>query len=707
MINDFYMINNIAALLFLLLITFQLSWAQETDKTQESFREKRPPAGALPSVQIGAFEQFVLENELQVVVVENHKLPQVAFRLFVDVPLVKEGPKAGAAALCGALLSKGTSKQTAAEIDEAIHFIGAEFSTLQDGIWASCPSRHMLSLLDIMQDVLLNPAFSDAEFEKVRQEQYSTLVLEQSSSNFMAKHAGTALCYDDHPYGEVVSRESLQKISVEDCKSYYTTYFKPNISYLAIVGDIDVDTAKKMAAQYFGAWEKGEVPKRFFNKPKLPSPAELNFIPKEDASQAVINITYPVNLKPGTKEAIAASILNTALGSGTLDSRLNKKLRGEKGYSYGLRSTLKPDKYVGFFSAGGNLRDAVTDSTILYCLEAMKRLREEEMPEEELKRVKRYITGQFARSIEQPLTLAEFAVNTARYKLPANFYPSYLKKLEEVSAQDVKAAAQKYLLPDQAHIVVVAPGAVLAKLESMPLALAVNSIDLNGQKKLTIQDTIPSVITAQMIIEQYLEVVGGQQKLDTISDQYLKMTAKVENRSLEVETFKKIPDKFLRRAKLNDNIISELKCSAQTGAMTTMGQQQELKAAELEQLQMQRALFPELSALRDAYVLELAGMEDIEGKMAYHIVITTPWEQIFHYYYDRQTNLKVKAVYQRKNLQGQDVKVTNTYSDYQLVDGVRMPHKVITTGMAPHPVTFKVESILHNGGMEDSLFTKE
>ena len=208
------MINKIPVILFLLLSSIQASWSQEPDKTQEPFREHPPLAGPAPTIQLGNFEQFVLENGLQVVVVENHKLPQVAFQLLVDVPPVKEEQKAGVAALSGELLSRGTSNRTKVEIDEAIDFIGAEFSTRQNGIFGSCLSSHKLQLLEIMQDVLQNPAFLDTEFEKAQQQQLSTLTLQQSKPDFVAKNVGTVLCFDDHPYGEVVTQESLQNITL-------------------------------------------------------------------------------------------------------------------------------------------------------------------------------------------------------------------------------------------------------------------------------------------------------------------------------------------------------------------------------------------------------------------------------------------------------------------------------------------------------------
>ena len=701
------MINKIPVILLLFLSSIQLSWSQEPDKTQEPFREHPPLSGAVPAIQLGDFEQFVLENGLQVVVVENHKLPQVAFQLLVDVPLVKEEQKAGVAALSGELLSKGTSNRTKVEIDEAIDLIGAEFSTQQNGVFGSCLSRHKLELLEIMQDVLQNPAFLDTEFEKVQQQQLSNLALQQSKPDFVAKNVGTVLCFDDHPYGDVVTRESLQNITLEDCKSYYKTYFKPNISYLAIVGDIDVDTAKKLAEQYFGEWEKGEVLKEFFKKPAPPSSSEIDFVQKDGAVQSIINITYPVNLKPGTDDAIVASILNTALGGGSLNSRLNKKIREEKGYSYGLRSTLRYDKYIGFFSAGGSVRNEVADSAILIFLEEMKRLREEEMPEEELELVKSYIVGYFARSMEQPLTMAQFALNTVRYKLPANFYPNYLKKVEEVSSQDVKALAQKCLLPDQVHIVVVGDGAIRTRLDSMLTAVPVKHFDVNGKSATINKHNIPEGVTAQMIVEQYLNTIGGQEKLDSINDQHLKMVADISNMRLEVETFKKIPGKLFQQSNLNGNVISEVKFNGQTGASMMMGQQQEFGEADIEQLRMQSALFPELFILRSDYTLKLAGLEDVEGKLAYHITATIPKGKTFHYYYDLQTSFKVKTIHQQTNLEGQDITVINSYSNYQSVDGIHMPYEVTTEGVAPYPVTFKVESITHNSSLEDSLFEKE
>ncbi|MEM8907997.1 MAG: pitrilysin family protein, partial [Bacteroidota bacterium] len=423
---------------------------------KEDFRKNVPAAGPPPKIQIGSYNEFQLDNGLKVIVVENHKLPRISYQLFVNTPDIMQNDKTGYIDMAGELLSKGTDSRTKAEIDEAIDFMGASLSTSSSGVFASSLTKHTSKLLEIMSDVLLQPSFPESEFAKIKKQTLSNLAQSKDDPNTIASNVGSVLRYGkNHPYGEITTEASLENITREDCKQYYETFFKPNISYLIVVGDVTMDKVKPMIEKHFASWKASRnIPSTEFTAPSMPAATSVDFVNKSGAVQSVISITYPVDLKPGHPDVIKSRVMNTMLG-GFFQSRLNQNLRETNAYTYGARSRLSSDKLVGSFTAGASVRNEVTDSSLVQFMYELNKIRDEQIDQADLDMVKNVIAGNFARSLERPETVARFALNTARYNLPADYYATYLEKLSQVNLQDVQAMAQKYVKPANAHVVVV------------------------------------------------------------------------------------------------------------------------------------------------------------------------------------------------------------------------------------------------------------
>ena len=400
-----------------------------SEPTSADFRSQAPEAGAARKIELGEYDSFVLDNGLRVIVVENHKIPRISYQLYVDRDATIEGNKAGLTGIAGQLMSMGTTSRTKAQIDESVDFIGASLNTNSQGGFASSLTRHTETVLAIFADVILNPSFPEHEFDKLKTQTISGLQTNKDDPNAISGNVSNALLYGkDHPYGELTTETTVSNLTVEDCKEYYNKYFAPNISYLVIVGDITADKAKSEAQKYFGGWAKKDVEEHTYQMPENPEKTRVAFVDKTGAVQSVINIAYPVNLEPGDEDVIPGRVMNTILGSG-FSGRLFRNLREDKAYTYGAYSSLSYDELVGEFSAGASVRNEVTDSAITQFILELDSMRRTEVSDTELELAKNYIAGAFARSLERPQTIANFALNTYRYDLPEDYYASYLEKL--------------------------------------------------------------------------------------------------------------------------------------------------------------------------------------------------------------------------------------------------------------------------------------
>ena len=451
------------------------AYAQKLDRSQ------KPIAATAPEIKLGKIEQFTLANGLQVFVVENHKLPKVAYSLSIDVDPVAEGDMAGYVQTSGQLMERGTKNRTKEQFDEQIDFIGATISTSPTGIYAASLKKHQEKLLDMMADVLMNADFKQDELDKIKKQTISGITSSKDDPDAIANNARAALLYGkDHPYGEIATESTVENITLEKCVAYYKTYFKPNVAYLAVVGDVTVAEVKPLIEKYFGSWAVGEVPVNKYRTPVAPDKPKVAVVHKEGAVQSVINITYPINLKQNNPDVIKVKVMNSILGGGST-ARLFMNLREGHGYTYGAYSSITPDKLVGSFNANAKVRNEVRDSDVTEFFVELNKMINEKVTEEDLQGVKNYMTGTFAYTLQDPQTIASFAINTKKYNLPADYYANYLKNVAAVTIEDVQEMAKKYITPNNAIILVVGDKATVSeKLAKFSPTKEVNFYDTYG-----------------------------------------------------------------------------------------------------------------------------------------------------------------------------------------------------------------------------------
>ncbi len=428
-------------------------------------RSVPPKAGPAPLINIGSYNKFKLSNGLKVFVVEDHTLPFVSYSLSLEIDPILEGNAAGYVTLAGSLMQAGTKDMTKAEIDEAIDFIGADLYTYSDGIYARSLKKHSETLLKVMSDVLQNPVFPQEELDKNILQIKSSLQADKSDASAIARNVSDVLRYGKNdPYGELVSEETIENVTVEHLQNYHRTYFRPNIAYLVIVGDIKLKEAKKQAKKYFGKWEKVAVPSHSYTLPPVNEGLKIALANRKGANQSAIRIGHYIDLTPGHPDAIKAALMNQLLGGGSFNARLFQNLREDKAYTYGAYSRLNSDKRLGYFEVSTEVRTSVTDSAIYEILYEMKRMQMDTVSEEELELTKNVMIGNFSRSLENSQTIAAFALNIERFNLPSDYYRTYLEKIAAVTSEDIREMANKYLKPDNAVVVAVGDIAKIKEL---------------------------------------------------------------------------------------------------------------------------------------------------------------------------------------------------------------------------------------------------
>ncbi len=668
-------------------------------------RSKAPAAGPAPTVQIGNYTSFSLDNGLKVFVVENHRLPRVSFSIsFIFTPEL-EGTQTGIGSLTAQLIGTGTKTRTKDQINEEIDFVGGSLNASSEGIYASSLKKHTDKILDILSDVAINSKFNSEELEKKRTQTLSGIASGKDDPNSIANNVSSALYYGkNHPYGEIATETTVKNISLEMCNNYYNTYFRPNIAYLSVVGDITPAEAKTLITRYFSKWQKAEVKKQSYATPQAPPSVEVAFVDRPQSVQSVISVGYPVELNLSSPDYIKVKVANTILGGGIF--RLFLNLREKHAYTYGAYSSFSFNPLISGFEATASVRNAVTDSAIHEILYEMKRIGDEKVTDAELSMAKNYITGNFALSLESPQTIASFAINTERYKLPKDFYSNYLKNIDAVTVDDIQAVAKKYIHPEKSFILVVGKASEVAeKLNKFSTLgkikyydIEANSYDPTANKK-----AAPSGVTAASVIKKYIDVIGGEDAIRKVQDLTMKAKILMNGMSINMVMTYKLPDKYVMEVSMNGQVMQKEVLNGAIGRQSGMQGDKELTGEDLERLKQSANPFIELDYSKLGYKTELKEITKIDGKDAYKIEITSPANSVSTDYYSIETGLKIRTESTMDAGPNGKTAVQMNFLEYSEVKGIKYPNKMQQV-VGPQTFDLTVDEVLINTGPKDEIF---
>ena len=665
-------------------------------------RSKVPPTGPAPVLNLGVPQSFELDNGLKVIVVENHKLPRVAYTLTIDNPPHVEGDKAGTGSLTGSLLGKGSTNIEKDVFNEEVDYMGAFISFNSSGAFARGLSKYSSRILEMLADAALNPNFTEEEFVKEQNILLDGLKSNEKSVSVVAQRVSAALAFGlNHPYGEFTSQETVKNVRLADVMAHYRNYFVPKNAYLAIVGDVDFLKVKQEVTTLFEPWTKASPPTANLAKPLDAQYTQINFVDMPNAVQSEIAIQNLVNLKMTDEDYFPALLANKVLG-GSFRSYLNASLREDKGYTYGAGSRIGADKYASRFRASASVRNAVTDSSVVVFMHQLKRIRDEKVIPEELAIAKAEYVGEFVMALENPETIARYALNILTEDLPQDFYITYLEKINGVNVDDVQRAAQKYVSLDKARIVVTGKGGeVLENLEKVTLdgkSIPIKYFDkyAGPTEKPNYKADLPADIEVNDILKKYMEAIGGKEKLEGVESYSMMAEAEMQGMKLNLEMKKTAKNQFMQDVKVMGNSMSKQVINDGSGYIVMQGQRKDMDAEELKKVSEESAPFPELNYLNGGVTLE--GVEEVNGKKAYKIKVSDEKTS----YYDLETGLKVQDV-TTAEMQGQEVTSTIVFDNYQEVSGIRFPFSLSQT-VGPQSFEFIVKELKVNEGVTDADF---
>jgi len=430
--------------------------------TPKSSKVSHPDQLKFPAleVKIPKPERTVLSNGLITFLLEDNELPLITIKVLIRNGAVRdEAGKSGTANLVARLMrTGGTTKYPSEALDEKLEFMSAELSVTayyEDmDLKFSFLSRDLTACLDILNEVLLNPAFPEDKLAKEKARILESIRRENDEPDDIAGREFRKLVYPNHPFGNEIhgTAETLANITVADLKEFHRKYFTPSNMMIGVAGSFKNESMLALLKTNFGRLASGgprPVPAQRLPRTFAKS---VNLINK-DVNQSVIQFGH-LGIERLNTDYFKIIMMNAILGGSSV-SRLYDQIREQRGLAYGVFSYFTLSSDTGMFIVGTSTKNESVHQVISIILAEIKNMQTNLVNEEELKNTKEGTLNGFVFRFESPVRVVEQYMYIEHIGLPDNYLPTYRDNIMKVTREDIRAMAQKYLHPEDYILLVV------------------------------------------------------------------------------------------------------------------------------------------------------------------------------------------------------------------------------------------------------------
>jgi zinc protease len=434
---------------------------------------KLPSRPALPPAKPFVYPSYALDslpNGLQFAVIENHELPLV----IVETAFAGSGPlgsslldadKPGSWGLMLSMLREGTATRSLPNISDEALDLGAQFRVPATPSfippWFRAPKSTWRPALALLADLVMNPTFADASFQRVKT-QVSTALDRLPPATLANRILFTQLYNGEGPYRQFATSATLASITRDDVVQLHGKYVRPQNTVIVIAGDVTPTEAREAMRATFGSWARGgtTVAPIIPAPPTTPAPTTIYLKDSPGLPQSLI-VTGLLVPGPESRDAAAIGAMTTVLGDFKVSSgsRIYTALRTERGLSYSasVQQLGRPVGEMGVLAAIAAVAPGVTDTAVTTMVKVFKDLRQERpVTAAELEFSKRSLLGSLPAVMEPVQAVADTMLASIRDRLPPDYMNTRVERIGSVTLPEVQAAAAKYLDSDHLAIVIIA-----------------------------------------------------------------------------------------------------------------------------------------------------------------------------------------------------------------------------------------------------------
>jgi predicted Zn-dependent peptidase len=431
-----------------------------------------PAYGKDKPIPVPKITKKTLGNGLTVWVVPRKGLPRVDYVLAVrGAGFAADSPQTPAFAnMLAGLFNEGTAKRDSRAIAEAAQGMGGEVGAgaSSDGIVVSANALASQAgpMMQLLAEVARTPSFPEKEVALAKANALQSLRVSETQPGFRAERAISRAVYGDHPYSRTTPTvEAINAVTQDMLRTEHAKRVRPDRALLVITGPVKEAEALKMAEQAFGDWKaSGPLLPDTAAAPASAKPARI-LLQRDKSVQSAVRLGSP-GIAASAQDQIPLRLASTILGGG-FSSRVNIKLREEKGYTYGASAGARLNRVGGAIVGGADVRNEVTGAALNEFLAEYKRIGTELVPAKEMEMNKRYVAGGYLISNQLQRAVAATLAQNWLVGLPAEFLGEYVPRIQKVTPEQVREVSQKYFAPEKQSIVVVGdPKAVGEQLKA-------------------------------------------------------------------------------------------------------------------------------------------------------------------------------------------------------------------------------------------------
>lgn len=410
-------------------------------------RQQAPDFKQVSTINFIHPEKKVLDNGIPVFTIYSGEqdLVRIEF-IFDNVNWKSEKPLQAIAV--SALINNGTNKLTSKEIAEQIDFYGAFFQTEyvqdQSSVTLYTLNKHLRSVLPIVKDVLSESQFPQPELDIYIQNQKQKLQVNLKKNDILARKEFAHALFGNTAYGVNIQAEHYDALKREDLVDYFKAAYSPNNCTIIVSGKFDEASFNLLNDAFGKDWEKSNAIKNSFDF--AATAKQTIYTEKPEALQSAIRIgQLAINRKH--EDFSGLQILNTVLG-GYFGSRLMNNIREDKGYTYGIGSGVSSLQQAGYLFIATEVGADVCSAALTEIYKEIEILKTELIGDEELDLVRNYMLGSMLGSLENVFSHADKFKNIYFAGLDYDYYTRYIEKVKTITAEELLALANKYLITD-------------------------------------------------------------------------------------------------------------------------------------------------------------------------------------------------------------------------------------------------------------------
>ena len=667
----------------------------------------------LNDIQPPQVVEHQLSNGLTILMVEDRDFPSVNMVALVRGGKIAEPKeKNGLSELLGITLrTGGTTNMNGDDVDKYLDRIGASIDSYSSEgevtLQSECLKENTDDVIKLFADFLKQPGFTEDKIDLAKTQMRSEISRRNDEPfGVVPRELNKILYGKDSAYARQLEYADLDNLKREDLLGFHKTWFRPDMTYLAVWGDFSAADMKARLEKYLGGWAN-QGPKPQVVLPQIPPTSySVNQIEKSDVEQTFI-FMGELGLRYDDPDYAPVYMMSEILGGG-FSSRLFKKVRTELGLAYGAGGGMSPAfDHKGMFYFYTSTKPSTTAKALQAMLDEIHKIRGELVTDVELKTAKEGFLNRFAFQFDSTAKLVNRMLIYKFYGYPMDFNQKLRAAVEKVTKEDIQKAAQNYLLPDK--LAIVAMGKVKEFDEPLSKFGTVNTLDITipTGKKVEMADN-PQAEGKALELAKKAAKFMGEPALMNLKDIYLDGKVSMEGQEFPYKIYFVFPDKYAQELMFGEMSL-KLIINGDKAIVSQGGQTAPLPDSEAGDVR--KSMWTEancvflLKSIIDGTVKAQYLKEGTFAGQPHELVAANTPQGLFLLFIDKKTGQLSAVRYESMGEKGNE-DIVEIYQNVKDVQGLKLPQQVTTNVNNEPKVSNKIWKVKVNSGIASATFEK-